>query len=655
MARIRLNAFPATYTPIPFQEMAYMAEKQQERIDKGQTLNDELEDSLLKIKALDVDKPKRNAKIQEFRDQLSTLYDQSGGNYGKMMPGLRDLTRKVKYETTYGDLADINEKYNQYATLSSEFDKAEKEGKFSGLGQYMKNYALSLPLMQYEAVGGHSRDPQSGVSNRIGWGDLSQLPDVGKELSTWVDDYKADRYAGKTLVPTNAGYLVKETNEVVKYDDVARDAMTWALENPSFSRVNEVIGAFAPPDATKEISLGKDKSGKEVKTTLTGKVAGLYDFYSGAVGALAGRESYTKTDVSMLKDWIDAMNRRQSQAAPSIEPQTFESSYTGWRQLDNAWEGDSFIADAQGNIQVGSIQEAYRPGMTAAQIKDYENRNVKQANDLKKKYDNVRSQIPALQGKSDTYVRDFMSKAYTNSGMSFSEYNLPDFNYKELAPQVLGDLTSKAVFASTAEGKSLKGTFTSIAKDLGYTSNNELEGFKQYIKKEAMAGNIKLAPFSPLGKPGYSVEVVDTDGNPTKLIITSSAELERAFNWVYPLYQNLEQGKLGFSTTKLLPEDVGTYTGIASRNGEPVWYAGRVLNKENTAKTLQGMGMTKEQAQAIGIEFTADGNLIDPNINQYIEQAANNWLNGRYMRPYRNAAPKNVLDITEEEGTTEIQ
>jgi len=657
--------------PLPFEALAYGYEKRQKREDEGYTLSSTLEDDLLKIKALDVDKPKRNAKIQEFRNQVSTLYDQNKGNYAQMIPALRDLSRKIKYETTYGDLADINAKANEYATLSSEFDKAEKEGKFGGLGQYMKNYALSLPLMQYEAVGGHSRDSQSGVSNKVGWGDLSQLPNVGEKVSDWVTKYKADKFAGKTLVPTNAGYLVQETNELVKYDDVARDAMTWALQNPDFARVNQVIGSFVPADAVREISLGKDKNGKEIKSILTGKTAGLYDFYSGAVGALAGRESYIKSDVDMLKDWEKAMKMRQDQIAPPVQTQTFESAYTDYRNLENTWEQDKFETDRQGNIITTGTASVIPMAERATRVvgKDAQGRdivlpvgpeetaywgdrgkaNVARNVELKKKYDNIRTQVPALQGKSDTYVKDFMSKAYTNSGISFSEFNLPDFNYKELTPQILGDLTTKAVFASTAEGGSLKGTFTSVAKELGFESPEQIKAFKDLVQQQASAGNIKLAPFSPLGKSGYSVELVDNEGKPVKLVISSSKELENTFNWVYPLYENFEKGKLGFSTTKLFSDDVGTYTGVTSRDGEPVWYAGRVLSKENTDKNLKAMGKTKQEAEAMGIQFTPDGNLIDPDINKYILQAKDEWLNSKYMKPFRTGYSKNIYNIGDSE------
>lgn len=653
MARIRLKAFPATYTPVPFQELAYVAEKKQKRADEGEALITSLEDDFLKVKALPVDKPKRDSIVKAYRENLYSMYDQAGGDVTKIIPQVKNLQRKIKYDVTYGDLGDINRKATEYETLSTNFDKASLEGKFSGLDDYMRQYAIDVPLAQYTMQGGHTRN-DAGISNSVPWQDLSQLPDWGKEMSDWFTKYKADKYAGKTLQPTNAGYLVKETNELVRYEDLFMDGMRWVMSNPSFTKVNQIIGALTPQDYTTDVAVGFDKNKNEFITQpVSGATAGVYDFVKNSIMSLAGRESYLKQDTDMFKDWERAMSMKQQMATPEIEPQTFKSTFVDWRKISNPFnkfvteEGKpNFMTDPQGNI-VTEETPVFQRGMTSDQIKEATARAAatsKKNKELKITFDNLRKTIPGTANLSDAELSKFMNDAYTNSKMAFDVYNLPDFNYKELAPQVFGDLVNQAVFAVSEKG-SKKNTFSAIAEDLGYTA---LE-LKKLVMDESKNGNIRLAPFTPLGKPGYSVEIQNKEGKPANLIISSSEPMNKHFQWLYPVFNMLQEGKVGYSTNKVYSDDSGTYTNIGYENNQPYWYVSRVLSKENTDAKLKELGLTKEEAEAQGIKFSPGGRMHVNDINDIIKDNTSAWMNSRFMKPYRTGYSKSTYDINSDE------
>ncbi len=679
MAKIRLRAFPAEYTPIPFQELAYMAEKKQQFKDKAFDLEADLESQFGKIGALDVDAPERSNIINGFRNELASVYEQSGGNPNKLLTGFKQVQRKFNKELAYGKLGGINQRYQGFAESQKELaeqgksyleNKGDKGISPEEGGMYLQqelNVLNAEPIKQtslgtWETYRKETRQPTlqlTKIADQIAkeMRDKPQLitqftglQDAGggyyrdvvtKREYTEAQAIEKAAVARMTTDPFVQSYM-STINKISGKEAGLRDLLTAAEQQAQFDpSIYSVDGTSYNPNDPNARRIFQSKVADKVLNE---------DIYNAAKTA-ANIYQLERLDVdpTYLKKWREALMMQKKLSEPPVAtPQTFETQYTEWRNMpENVWKNDSFQTDANGNMVVStSVSDAYVRGMTPDQIRDYEARNIKQQNVLKQRYDKIREEVPALKGKSDLYVRDFMSKAYENSGASFQMVNLPNINFAEATPQLLGNVANSSFYVSTDKGVSHKGNISSSAETLGYTPQ-ELQAI---VQDQAKKGFIKIAPFSPLGKAGYAITVPskEADGGSATVIVSSSKELTQNYSWLYPLYENLEQGKMGFSTTKILPTDVGTYTGVYDQGGQPVWYTGRVLSKDDTDKNLRGMGLTKAEAEQRGIQFTPDGNLIDPNITPFIDQSNSRWLNSSYIKPFTMTATRNPYQITDD-------
>ena len=278
-------------TPLPFQQIAQAGAMMQKQYDTGQAAETLLEDQFAKIKALPIDAEKRDAKLKEYKDQITNLYNSAGHNYAQMLPGLAQIEKSFKQDATYGDLGGINSNAESYAQIVKDYKDAATDGKFSGHDDLMWSAAIGNPLANYNNSGGYRKDPKTNSGVGVGFGNLYKLPEVGKAISEFMakSAWSPTTIQGG-LSGSSHGYLSSETNEFITKDEAYLAAMQFALGNPDFEQMNKLVAQTSDPNQMYDV---KDKNGKVI-TQLKGQNAGLYKFYAGIVESTSDRLAYDK-------------------------------------------------------------------------------------------------------------------------------------------------------------------------------------------------------------------------------------------------------------------------------------------------------------------------------------------------------------------------
>jgi hypothetical protein len=307
--------------PLPFEALAYGYEKRAKKEEEADKLYTDLEAEFSKLKAIkDIDTPKRDERLNLYRNMVSTLYDETRGNPAAMMSGLRQVKSKFMQDATYGDLGQMHQKAVALEQAQEDYKKSSMDGKFSGLDDFVYKAAIAQPLEQYAAMGGHGRD-EKGLTTNLSLGAMPKLPEVFKILDEATSKWKATKYP-MGLTPyydpkTGAytGYLVHGTKEFVSFDEVAKGVYSMGLNIPELRTVNKLVASSVDPSYTKQVAKGKDKQGNIVYETLTGPAAALHDFYAGIGQNLAQRESYEKYDYDYVYDQYAADQRKKEEEA----------------------------------------------------------------------------------------------------------------------------------------------------------------------------------------------------------------------------------------------------------------------------------------------------------------------------------------------------
>lgn len=276
-------------TPLPFQQIAQAGAMMQKQYDTGQAAVSLLEDQFAKLKALPVDTEKRDAKLKEYRDQITQLYDSAGHNYAQMLPGLAQIERSFKQDATYGDLGGINSNAESYAQIVKDYKDAASDGKFSGHDDLMWSAAIGNPLAAYNNSGGYRRDPKTNSGVGVGFGNLYKLPEVGKAITEFMTNFKPNTIQGG-LSGDSHGYLSSTTSEVLTKDEAYLAAMEFALTNPDFEQINKLVAQTSDPNQVYDVKNSKG----QVVAQLKGQQAGLYKFYAGIADSAAEKAAYEK-------------------------------------------------------------------------------------------------------------------------------------------------------------------------------------------------------------------------------------------------------------------------------------------------------------------------------------------------------------------------
>lgn len=319
-----------TLAPFPFEKYALAGAAKQKAYDEGEALRSSIDDEFYKIKVLPIDESKRDAKLNEFKSKIETLYTKAGGDYGKMASGLKELQREVKKETTYGDLAGMMSNYEEVTKGQEDFEKAATDGKFSGLDNLVYEASIQTPYQKYISEGGYSRDSK-GIGKKINIGPLYKMPEVAKTLSDMFQQYTSDKYP-QGLTPYYdpntkefTGYFVKGTTEFVDKNEVIGAVITAAYSLPEFKIVNQLVQQTADPNeqVTLKYTKKNPKTNKNevVTQTLTGPAAGIYNFYKGTAEAIGEREAFNKLELDYVWDKLSEEQRtKESTTIPLNVP-----------------------------------------------------------------------------------------------------------------------------------------------------------------------------------------------------------------------------------------------------------------------------------------------------------------------------------------------
>lgn len=117
---------------------------------------------LLKVNALDPDKPKLAAIRQNFDSQIDNLVKSSNGDYSKITKDLYALKNQLRKEINPGGtLNAINSNYSSYAANAKELQDMYKKGTIKE-EDYIKG--LNYAKQRYQGIG--NIDPVTGIYNQ---------------------------------------------------------------------------------------------------------------------------------------------------------------------------------------------------------------------------------------------------------------------------------------------------------------------------------------------------------------------------------------------------------------------------------------------------------------------------------------------------------
>ena len=450
-------------TPLPFQQIAQAGAMMQKQYDTGQAAQTLLEDQFAKIKALPVDAEKRDAKLKEYKDQITNLYNSAGHNYAQMLPGLAQIERSFKQDATYGDLGGINSNAESYAQIVKDYKDAASDGKFSGHDDLMWSAAIGNPLANYNNSGGYRRDPKTNSGVGVGFGNLYKLPEVGKAITDFMKDWKPTTIQGGLTGTTN-GYLSSTTREFVSKDEAYLSAMEFALGNPDFEQMNKLVAQTSDPNQVYDVKNAKG----QVVAQLKGQQAGLYKFYANIADSAAEKASYEKVTRDYLYD----------QAAADARKEAADNSYT---DLNTPYAlAASSVDSTLSNLNRQLVGNALAPGVTE-EYSGYQGADVnyyKTVNGKKIKIDKnqafVTPGVSYASGKTGAPGTDFGNfKAWSSE----ATYN----GLAELDKQRVLFVADRLKSFSDADGKPVGAGMSLSKKDPTKWSKKDWEAVTKYI------------------------------------------------------------------------------------------------------------------------------------------------------------------------------
>lgn len=156
--------------PLPFEALAYGYEKRQQRQDKADELLSTLDESFLKINSIPLDTPRKQELVGELQQQVYSLVDRYKGNLAEALPEIKALNRKVQYETNYGELGAIKERYNQFSTNEAKRAEAVKRYMMGEKGGMTEEEAMNA--RNYELT----RLNKPIEKTAYGWSTYNSLP-----------------------------------------------------------------------------------------------------------------------------------------------------------------------------------------------------------------------------------------------------------------------------------------------------------------------------------------------------------------------------------------------------------------------------------------------------------------------------------------------
>lgn len=151
--------FINTYVSPDFNMLMKSGAAMQGRADQAQAYEEQMQDKLLQVNALNKDKELRNTLTAEYEDAISKKLEEVGGSYSKMAPFIREQRKKLHRDLTRGQLGQIQSNYTNWAEWTKKNQERADEQKIDE-GDWA--LAQEKVLKDYSGVG--SADDLQGIS-----------------------------------------------------------------------------------------------------------------------------------------------------------------------------------------------------------------------------------------------------------------------------------------------------------------------------------------------------------------------------------------------------------------------------------------------------------------------------------------------------------
>lgn len=230
------------YVPVPFEEMTRALAMRQKKYDDTRDEMDGLEDSFLKIQALEQDKAKRKQLVDGYHSEMEKAVDSVKGDYSKLSENARQIARRIKKDVTYGPLGAIHGNYQTYVKAKEEFDKMKSEGKFMGQEDIAQYNALTKALQSYQGIG----EEHEGTFNQFTPGKVGPYYDISKETSDAVQQWASDKGYGALKFDEKSGtFYSTTTHEYVDPKEVRAGALEYVRSNPKYKgQLNDYVSYY---------------------------------------------------------------------------------------------------------------------------------------------------------------------------------------------------------------------------------------------------------------------------------------------------------------------------------------------------------------------------------------------------------------------------
>jgi hypothetical protein len=138
--------FINTYVSPDFNMLMKSGAAMQQRSDQAQLTEEQMQDKLLQVNALEYDKELRDQKVSEYEDAISKKLEEAGGSYMKIAPFIKEQRKKLHRDLTRGDLSTIQGNYTRFTKWYQENKEKAADGTINkgnfdlATGQVLRDY-----------------------------------------------------------------------------------------------------------------------------------------------------------------------------------------------------------------------------------------------------------------------------------------------------------------------------------------------------------------------------------------------------------------------------------------------------------------------------------------------------------------------------------
>lgn len=287
---IRLNAFPAQFTPIPFENMAYIANEKEKRNDKADTELSAFA-KLSKVNAITQDEELRTNEVHKYTNQVEALVKSTPSDkLGSILPQIKQIKKEFENNLNYGLLNVVQSRYNSQLASFTEKDEASKKFGESG-GQHGMSYEDSALAKTVEA------NQQENLKQ--------------DEFGRWTTESKKI-YSPISTIHTPAIHKLG-----IEYADKIKNQEVTVL-NPNLTSTNKP-GIYYNIETHREVSEADAREELVRNALLTNPIVAQYDNW---------KNSITGNDKKVTEAYKTFISNPNNLIQPDLENPGFYNSYS---------------------------------------------------------------------------------------------------------------------------------------------------------------------------------------------------------------------------------------------------------------------------------------------------------------------------------------